>query len=474
LEGTYLNGKWKLEARLGSGGVATVWRATHRNGTRVAIKMLDEGPAEDEDVRRRFLREGYVANSVGHPGAVRVLDDNVTEDGRVFLVMELLEGEALDIRCKRLGGKLPLEEAVDVADGILDVLAAAHDKGIVHRDIKPANVFLTTTGVVKVLDFGLAKMKSTIQADSTAVGALLGTPGYMAPEVARAARDDDARADVWSVGATMFKLLTGQHAFEASDMLALLVATTRDRPRSLAKVATEIPPALADVVDRALAVQPTERWPNARAMQAALRAARDAPERRRVFASVHDFADEHDATVMSSPETPLRAAPDTAQTGKHDAYADEDEATVLSERAVGAMHDADAVPKMSPEPPEPGDTSGFTAVMRDAPVRFTPPGGTPHLRAPSSAGHRPPLVSQPGHGPPSGPHAQRSPAVRLPYPSTSASRPAGGPPAAAPPPRPPVTSAAKSSFMSSRPAQIAVLAVGVLAGIILIVLLVRG
>jgi eukaryotic-like serine/threonine-protein kinase len=309
LQGTYLNGKWLLEARLGSGGVATVYRATHRNGTTAAIKILDEERSEDEDVRRRFLREGYVANSVGHPGAVRILDDDVSPDGRVFLVMELLDGEPLDEHCTRLGGRMPVQEALAAADAILDVLAAAHDKGIVHRDIKPANIFLTRSGGIKVLDFGLAKIKSTMQGDSTAVGALLGTPGYMAPEVARAARDDDARADVWSVGATLFKLLTGQHPFEAADMLALLVATTREMPRPIervaAEVAAEIPPAVADVIDRALSVDLARRWPDARTMQTALRAAREEPvSRRRIMPSLAEIADENDPTVMHNGPQP--------------------------------------------------------------------------------------------------------------------------------------------------------------------------
>lgn len=144
--GTVIQGKWQIDARIGSGGMATVYAATHRNGNRAAIKMLHTQLSREQTVRNRFLREGYVANAVGHPGVVQVIDDGVTEDGAVFLVLELLEGETIEARRLRLGGKLPIEEALSIADEALDALAAAHEKGIVHRDVKPENVFLTMNG----------------------------------------------------------------------------------------------------------------------------------------------------------------------------------------------------------------------------------------------------------------------------------------------------------------------------------------
>ena len=147
--GTRIKGKWRVDKLLGVGGMGAVYAATHRNGSRVALKILHPQLSMLGDIRARFAREGYVANAVNHPGVVRVLDDDETEDGAAFLVMELLEGETADARARRLGGRLPLEDALTIADGLLDVLAAAHASGIVHRDIKPENVFLTKDGVAR-------------------------------------------------------------------------------------------------------------------------------------------------------------------------------------------------------------------------------------------------------------------------------------------------------------------------------------
>ena len=124
--GSVINGKWQVDARIGAGGMATVYAATHRNGSRVALKLLHAPLSRDPQTRARFLREGYVANAVGHPGVVAVLDDGVTEDGAVFLVLELLEGETIDARRQRFGGALPIDEVRDLADDALDALAAAH------------------------------------------------------------------------------------------------------------------------------------------------------------------------------------------------------------------------------------------------------------------------------------------------------------------------------------------------------------
>src|SRR5580704_7491550 len=171
--GTTLHNKWRLERLLGVGGMAAVYAATHRNGARGAIKMLHLQVSLDAEARRRFLREGYLANAVGHPGAVSVLDDDVAEDGSAYLVMELLEGESLETRAERRGGRLPPAEVLVYADRLLDVLAAAHHKGIVHRDIKPDNVFVTQDGTLKLLDFGIARLRdgrgsATMTADGAA------------------------------------------------------------------------------------------------------------------------------------------------------------------------------------------------------------------------------------------------------------------------------------------------------------------
>src|ERR1700722_6780114 len=141
--GQVLRDKWRLDQLLGMGGMAAVYAATHRNGKRVAIKMLHANLAIGGDPLKRFLREGYVANKVNHPDAVSVLDDDTAEDGSVFVVMELLEGETLERRWERAEQRMPANEVILLADQVLDVLAAAHAHDIVHRDIKPENIFLT-------------------------------------------------------------------------------------------------------------------------------------------------------------------------------------------------------------------------------------------------------------------------------------------------------------------------------------------
>src|SRR5579859_4899448 len=153
-----LKRKWRIVRLLGVGGMAAVYEAVHVNGSRVAIKQLHLELSLDAELRERFLREGYAANKVEHPGAVRVIDDDCAEDGSVFLIMELLEGETLAMRVKRIG-KMSEASVLVMADLLLEVLAAAHDKGIVHRDVKPENVFVTRDGGLKLLDFGVARVR---------------------------------------------------------------------------------------------------------------------------------------------------------------------------------------------------------------------------------------------------------------------------------------------------------------------------
>src|SRR5580658_9222747 len=155
--GSILRDKWRLDSLLGIGGMAAVYAATHRNGTRAAVKVLHQELGLIGTARRRFEWEGHVANSVGHPGALQVLDDDVADDGSLFLVTELLEGETLEDRRLRLGGRLPQNEILVAFDTVLDVLASAHSNGIVHRDLKPDNLFVTCDGRIKVLDFGIAR-----------------------------------------------------------------------------------------------------------------------------------------------------------------------------------------------------------------------------------------------------------------------------------------------------------------------------
>jgi serine/threonine-protein kinase len=254
--------------------MAAVFAATHRNGLRGAVKILSMPFSQDSDVRARFLREGYIANRVDHPGAVRVLDDDTMRDGRAFLVMELLEGRPLHTLAESQGGRLDPALVLCIADHVLDVLAAAHDKAIVHRDIKPENLFLTTEGHVKVLDFGIARIDSSTGSGprATQSGAPMGTPAFMAPEQARGRWDlVGPQSDLWSLGASMFTLLSGAVVHDEQTVAETLSAAFTKPARSIAAAVPTLPGPIAHIVDRALSLEMAARWPEARAMQTAVR-----------------------------------------------------------------------------------------------------------------------------------------------------------------------------------------------------------
>jgi hypothetical protein len=277
--GTLLQDKWTLDSLLGVGGMAAVYGATHRNGKRVAVKMLHGELSHDGEVRKRFLQEGYAANAIQHDGAVSVLDDDVAPDGSAFIVMELLEGETVEQRWERSGQRLPLREVLSIVDPLLDVLASAHDKSVVHRDIKPENLFITRAGVLKVLDFGIAKVFEHRQARGTATraGTIMGTPAFMAPEQALARWDQvDGRTDLWAVGAMMFTLLSGRHVHDAQTDQEQMIRSATTPAAPVRSVAPDVPADVAVIIDRALAFEQDDRWPDARAMQQAVRVALDA------------------------------------------------------------------------------------------------------------------------------------------------------------------------------------------------------
>lgn len=272
--GTVLLGKYRIERVLGIGGMAVVYEATHRNRQKFAIKVLHRELSINPDIRSRFLREGYVANTVEHRGAVKVLDDDLAEDGSAFLVMELLAGESLEQIWAKHTRRLPAWIVLALCDQLLDVLAAAHSRSIVHRDIKPANLFLTREGVVKVLDFGIARLRESTATHATQTGTLLGTPAFMAPEQAGGRPQDiDGRTDLWAVGATLFSLLTGATVHECDNAQQLIVQAATRPARSMAKVMPEASPRIVALVDRALAFDRTKRWPGADQMRDAVREA---------------------------------------------------------------------------------------------------------------------------------------------------------------------------------------------------------
>ncbi|HYQ44965.1 MAG TPA: serine/threonine-protein kinase [Polyangiaceae bacterium] len=267
--------RWTLLGVIGSGGTATVYEAVHRNGSRVAVKLLHADFLSHDRIRRRFHAEGYAANLVRHEGAVKVLDDGETDDGSAYLVMELLEGETLAARLVR-NGPLPSDQVLAWGIAVLEILASAHEHHVVHRDVKPSNIFITHRGQVKLLDFGIARILDDPSSGefATQQGVALGTPAFMAPEQATGSLEEiGAATDVWGVGATLFQLLTGrpiQEQHEPSAETDLAAPPVR-------AFAPTLSPELAKVVDRALRLRTSDRWPTARAMIRALELARDAP-----------------------------------------------------------------------------------------------------------------------------------------------------------------------------------------------------
>jgi tRNA A-37 threonylcarbamoyl transferase component Bud32 len=255
-------GRYRLLDRHAIGGMATVWRARDEwTGETVAIKRLHPHVVADPVARARLEREAEALRAVDHPAIVRpreLIDDPEAPS----LVMDFVSGRPLDERIAE--GPLPVGEAVAVAGVIADALAVAHARGIVHRDIKPANIVVEDDGAVHLVDFGIAALMDTPVDDLTAASTMIGTLRYAAPE--RLAGDEvTARTDVWALGAVLYEMLTGRPAVTLVDPAGALAAS-RAAPPAL----DGLPPALATVIARAMAVEPDDRYPDAIALRDAL------------------------------------------------------------------------------------------------------------------------------------------------------------------------------------------------------------
>ncbi len=247
--GDLVLGRFEIERLAGSGGMASVFLARDRaSGERVAVKSL-AGHGEREAAR--FAREARLLAALDHPAIVRHVADGISAAGEPFLVMEWLEGEDLAARLAREG--LTPGESVALASRVAQALAVAHARGVLHRDIKPSNLFLVDRDIhkVKILDFGVAKSVRT-SAALTVSGAMIGTPGYMAPEQARGSDTIDARADVFSLGCVLFECLTGRPAFLGEHVMALLAKILLEEAPRVSELVSELPAALDDLVARML------------------------------------------------------------------------------------------------------------------------------------------------------------------------------------------------------------------------------
>jgi eukaryotic-like serine/threonine-protein kinase len=227
-----VGGKYQLVKLIGRGGMGSVWEARHASlGTPSAIKFIEAEYANSQEARSRFDKEAKAAATIQSKHAIQIYDHGVTDDGKPYIVMELLTGEPLDKRIERLG-QMTLQDTARILQQVCRGLARAHERGIVHRDLKPENIFIVRNTdddeeVAKVLDFGIAKIQNSPHSpgitSSTKTGAVLGTPFYMSPEQARGLRNVDHRTDVWSLGVIAFKCVTGRLPFDGESVGDLLV-----------------------------------------------------------------------------------------------------------------------------------------------------------------------------------------------------------------------------------------------------------
>jgi serine/threonine protein kinase len=274
--GTLVAGRYRVLHALGEGGMGAVYAAEQLDLERaVALKVLHPRRITNPEAVSRFLREARTAAALRHPGIVEVYDLGRDDGlGGFFIAMELLEGEELSRRIERVG-RLSVPELLRIGDELCDAVSAAHEAGVIHRDLKPANVFLARAGrgeVVKVLDFGIAKLtRESPMAALTKTGDVFGTPLYMSPEQLGAARDVDARSDVYAIGAMLFECAVGHPPYVEDSLPALVLQVTSQPHPDLATLRPELPPALVSLVHRALEKNREERPESAEAMGAALR-----------------------------------------------------------------------------------------------------------------------------------------------------------------------------------------------------------
>jgi len=266
LLGSCLNGRYRLDAQIGAGGMSTVYRAFDTTLERqVAVKLMHREIASDSDQLERFRREARSVAQLNHPHIVGVIDAG-EEDGRPYIVFEYVEGETLKERIRRMG-RLPVDEAIAYAIEIARALGAAHDRGIVHRDIKPQNVLVDEEGSAKVTDFGIAR--SLDEEGLTADGRVLGTTDYVSPEQALG-HDVDGQSDIYSLGIVLFEMLTGDVPFHGENQVSVAMKHVREELPDVQVLRPEVSARLAAVLDRMTEKDLALRHPDAATLEADL------------------------------------------------------------------------------------------------------------------------------------------------------------------------------------------------------------
>ena len=349
MPGDTIAGKYRLIRPVGKGSMGEVWAALHVEMRRtVALKLIYEG---SEALAVRLKREALACGRLEHPNIVRIYDIGETTAGDPFLVMELLQGETLAERMAR-PPRLTPAEALSITLQIARALRAAHGAGVVHRDLKPANVHLhrgpdAETDQVKVLDFGVSKLLSLGDTALTVTGALVGSPAYMSPEAARAVREIDARADLWSLGVLLFEMLGGARPFAGVTVFGVVAEILSGPIPTLASVLPGVDPRLDEAVGRCLTRELSERMPSAAALIEAL-----VP----VLASVSVTG-----SVLAAPRAPLPAP----------ASSSDEQETVELDRSTFRLPGGRGPPGAAPEQDEEATLAWRSAEGEPEPEKTT-------------------------------------------------------------------------------------------------------
>ncbi|APR85510.1 Serine/threonine-protein kinase pkn3 [Minicystis rosea] len=317
--GNLIGGRYRLVRLIGEGGMGTVWAAINEAfGREVAVKVMLREVAADPTALERFLTEARICGTIRHPGIVDVLDVGQTQDGAPFLVMELLDGEALDGILRRCGTLRPLDILPVVRD-VARTLALAHEREVIHRDIKPGNIFLHRLPngqmVAKVLDFGISKVnrKSSPSPTMTQTGTVVGSPAYMSPEQAAGRVELDARSDVYGLGVILYEVLSGRLPFQTENYNALIIDIAVREPPALGTIVTGLPKPVLELVKATMMHDREQRIPSAIAL-----------------------AERIEATLAALGASPNIALPDPASLGRGSAptTASQTARAAASQRAV--------------------------------------------------------------------------------------------------------------------------------------------